>query len=213
MESAEDQPARHDGARSEGGLKKRLIEVTAELVREPRDVRLPTMREIATRAGVATGAAYRHFSAQHELELAVVAHLFGELETFLAHSTGREKDATGTIRAMAHAYVSWGIANPGGYQLLFETTDDDDLLAQKERPGLHLLEPLAVLLAHATQSHAPLIDEATLLWVSLHGMVSLRSHKTGMTWPASVEADVDKIVDLFLPAPRETAVVGSKAPS
>jgi AcrR family transcriptional regulator len=191
-------------ARADGGLKQRLVEVTAELLLEPRDVRLPTMRDIATRAGVAPGAAYRHFDTQHQLLLAVIAHLFAKLEGFLAEST---KAAAGTraggdpktiIRAMAHAYVSWGLANPGGYQLLFETTDEPELLDHQERPGLHLLEPLALLLAAHHRSEIPLVAEATQLWVTLHGMVSLRSHKTGMTWPTSVEVDVDDVLDRFL---------------
>jgi AcrR family transcriptional regulator len=152
-------------ARIDGGLKQRLVVVTAELLLEPRDVRLPTMRDIATRAGVAPGAAYRHFDTQHQLLLAVIAHLFAELEVFLAESVGAAADGTSgsdpktIIKAMAHAYVSWGLANPGGYQLLFETTDEPELLDHDERPGLHMLEPLARLLAAHHRSETPLAAE------------------------------------------------------
>jgi AcrR family transcriptional regulator len=209
MSTAEGAPGRQDG-----GLKRKLVEATTELLLEPREVRLPTMREIATRAGVSPGAAYRHFDTQHQLLLAVIAHLFAELEEFLAQSVGREADAAGagtdaadadaarSIRLMAHAYVAWGLANAGGYQLLFETTDDAELLTHEERPGRHLLAPLAVLLARHAHSQIPLAEEATRLWVSLHGLVSLRTHKTGMIWPASVEADVDQLLDLFLAPTR-----------
>ena len=198
MKNTQDSPTRFDG-----GLKQRLVDATAELLLEPRDVRLPTMREIATRAGVTPGAAYRHFETQHQLLLAVVAQLFGQLEAHLEDSVGGgvgagPRAARTAICAMAHAYVSWGLTNAGGYQLLFETTDEPELLAHNERPGLHLLDPLAVLLAAHHQSRSPLAVEATRLWVALHGLVSLRTHKTGMTWPASVEADVDDILDLFL---------------
>jgi AcrR family transcriptional regulator len=162
------------------------------------------MRDIATRAGVAPGAAYRHFDTQHQLLLAVIAHLFAELEVFLAESVGAAADGTSgsdpktIIKAMAHAYVSWGLANPGGYQLLFETTDEPELLDHEERPGLHLLEPLGLLLAVHHNVEAPMAAEATRLWSALHGVVSLRNHKSGMTWLASVEADVDSVVALFL---------------
>jgi AcrR family transcriptional regulator len=196
MSSTADVPVRFDG-----GLKRKLVETTTELLLEPRDVRLPTMREIATRAGVSPGAAYRHFDTQHQLLLAVIAHLFAQLEEFLARSVERDADPARSIRQMAHAYVTWGLANAGGYQLLFETTDDAELLTHEERPGQHLLAPLAVLLARHTHSEIPLAEEATRLWVSLHGLVSLRTHKTGMTWPASVESDVDQILDLFLTLP------------
>jgi AcrR family transcriptional regulator len=196
MKNIQDSPTRFDG-----GLKQRLVDATAELLSEPRDVRLPTMREIAIRAGVTPGAAYRHFETQHQLLLAVVAQLFSQLEVNLAesaHAAGPGGDPQEMIRAMAHAYVSWGLTNAGGYQLLFETTDEPELLSHNERPGLHLLDPLALLLAAHHQSRSPMAVEATRLWVVLHGLVSLRTHKTGMTWPASVEADVDDILDPFL---------------
>ncbi len=199
MPGTQDSPTRVDG-----GLKQRLVDVTAELMLEPRAVRLPTMRDIAARAGVTPGAAYRHFATQHQLLLAVIAHLFAELETFLAASAetvDRGGAPQRVIRAMAQAYVSWGLANAGGYQLMFETTDDADLLEHQDRPGLHLLHPLALLLAAHHHSATPLAEEATRLWVALHGVVSLRNHKTGMTWPTSVEADVDDIVTRFVEVP------------
>ena len=200
MKNIQDSPTRFDG-----GLKQRLVDATAELLLEPRDVRLPTMREIATRAGVTPGAAYRHFETQHQLLLAVVAQLFGQLEAHLAESASFGAatdvgvgDARSAIRAMANAYVAWGLTNAGGYQLLFETTDELELLSHNERPGLHLLDHLAALLAHHHQSGVPMAAEATRLWTALHGVVSLRSHKTGMMWPASLEEDVDNILDPFL---------------
>ena len=185
----------------DGGLKQRLVDVTAELLLEPRDVRLPTMREIALRADVSPGAAYKHFASQHQLLLAVVALLFGQLEAFLAESiesADHRGDPQAMIHAMAHAYVSWGLTNAGGYQLLFETTDEAELLTHDERPGRDLLNPLASLLAQHRRSDLPLFGEATSLWVSLHGLVSLRTHKTGMVWPNSVDQDVDQLLKVFL---------------
>jgi AcrR family transcriptional regulator len=202
--SFQDPPSRVDG-----GLKQRLVVVTAELMLEPRAVRLPTMRDIAARAGVTPGAAYRHFETQHQLLLAVIAHLFGQLETFLGESVETVTigvDPQRAIRVMAQAYVAWGLANAGGYQLLFETTDEPELLEHDDRAGLHLLQPLALLLAGHHQSATPLTEEATRLWVALHGVVSLRNHKTGMTWPTSVEVDVDDVLDRFLvPTARFTS--------
>ncbi len=156
------------------------------------------MREIAVRAGVAPGAAYRHFESQADLLLAVVTELFGRLETHLVDSAVPGTDPSGAVRGLAHAYVAWGLSNLGAYQLLFETTDSDDVLARTERPGLHLIDQLAHLLAAHHDSKLPHVEEATALWVALHGLISLRVHKTGMRWPATVETDVDRFLNFFL---------------
>ena len=184
-------------------LKNRLVEVTIDLLLEPRDVRLPTMREIAGKAEVAPGAAYRHFESQADLLLAVVTELFGRLEAHLVEAAAGGADPGATVRAIAHAYVSWGLSNLGAYQLLLETTDTADVLASAERPGLHLIDQLAHLLARHHNSEVPQFEEATGLWVALHGLVSLRAHKTGMRWSAEVQTDVDRFLDLFLNVNRD----------
>ena len=181
-----------------GGLKRILVEASIELLTEPREVKLPTMREIAKRAGVAPGAAYRHFESQLALFLAVVASLFDRLENSLSKAAALEVSPGGVVRGLAHAYVRWGIENPGAYQLLLETTDNPDFLEQGERPGLHLIEQLAVLLADHSKTPTPKFEEATRTWVYLHGLISLRTHKTGMTWTTDVETEVNRFIDLML---------------
>lgn len=186
--------------RADTPLKERLVAVTIDLLLETRHVKLPTMREIAGAAGVAPGAPYRHFSSQAELLVAVVTALFGRLETFLVTGSIRGAGAGpgGVVRELAHAYVQWGLENPGSYQLLFETTDDEDALARGDRPAFTLLERVGMLLAQHSHSDQPRLDDAARLWTNLHGIVSLRTHKTGMEWPSDVRADVDRLVDQFL---------------
>ncbi len=180
------------------GLKSRLVHVATELLVTPRDVKLPTMREIATAAGVAPGAAYRHFASQDELFLAVVTHLFDDLESSLAEAAKNSTDPRSELRNLAQGFVAWGINNPGGYQLLFETTDDDRLLSAGHRPGLHLIEQLATLLSLGAMPAPEQRQLATQLWVSMHGLVSLRIHKRGMPWPTNVEQDVDLLLQALL---------------
>jgi Tetracyclin repressor-like, C-terminal domain/Bacterial regulatory proteins, tetR family len=100
------------------------------------------MREIAVSAGVSPGAAYRHFSSQEELFLNVVEHVFGHLESALTATLDLSQGVEVGLRRIAHAYVQWGLEHPGGYQLLFETTDDVKLLAAGQRPGLHLIDQI-----------------------------------------------------------------------
>ena len=178
-------------------LKLRLVDVATALLTQPGELKLPTMRAIATSAGVAPGAAYRHFQSQNDLFLAVVANLFSQLEAELQKALTQAQDQFAAVQAMSHAYVNWGIQNQGGYQLLFETTDTAEFLVQGERPGKHLIDVLAHLFSAPNQPMPPHLKQATRLWVSLHGLVSLRTHKTGMTWTTTLAEDVDHLVNVY----------------
>ena len=179
-------------------LKSRLVDVATGLLIERRDLKRPTMRQIATAAGVAPGAAYRHFDSQDDLFLAVVAKLFSDLEVALTKAIEGVSDPTESVRRFAHAFVVWGLENPGGYQLLFEQTDGNEVVVSTARPGLHMIDRMAVMVAGSpapTQLH---LQKATLIWVAMHGVVSLRMHKTGMPWPNTIDGDVDHLLDALL---------------
>lgn len=186
------------GVRREGKLKQELVDVTIELLMEPREIRFPTMREISQKAGVAPGAAYRHFDSQLDLLLAVVTELFGRLERSLSMAAEQGVGPEGMIREISHAYVRWGLNNPGCYQLLFETTDDPISHQEANKPGLDLIQQLALLVGQHFTSAVPQVEKATQLWVYMHGIVTLRTHKTGMPWNSNADDDVNRFVDLIL---------------
>lgn len=194
MDSAHSQQHTSDQA----PLKSRLVDVATGLLIERRDVKRPTMRQIATAAGVAPGAAYRHFESQDDLFLAVVAKLFSDLEAALTKAIEGESHPTNSVRRFAHAFVIWGLENSGGYQLLFEQTDGNEVVVNTARPGLHMINRLAIMVA-GNPTPTPLdLQKATLIWVAMHGVVSLRMHKTGMPWPNAIESDVDHLLDALL---------------
>ena len=180
------------------GLKTTLVEVAAELASNPRTIKLPTMRDIAKKAGVAPGAAYRHFESQDELFIEVIRLLFAELEEKLNKAIAGAPNSELKLEKLARAYVSWGLTNPGSYQLLFETTDEMDMPLPDERPGLHLITQLATLISNTPKPDKASIQKAIQLWMSLHGLISLRSHKTGMKWQNSIDKDVGQLIKAFI---------------
>jgi len=180
------------------GLKARLISVAAELLTSPMAVKLPTMRVLAEAAGVSPGAAYRHFRSQDDLFLAVIDSLFQDLEETLGEAANQSKGLRDTVRNVALAYVHWAIENPGRYQLLFEVTDDAELLKRNQRPGLQIIDQIAKMIGSKSRFVPVSIDRVTLLWVALHGLVSLRIHKTGMAWTTTIEQDAEAIMKSLL---------------
>ena len=179
-------------------LKARLVEATLSLLVEPGGTILPTMREIAISAGVAPGAAYRHFDSQADLVMEVIQHLYDDLESELKAATKEAANPRMAVYQIAQTYVAWGLKNPGGYQLMFETTDYEELIASNRRPGLHLLNELAGVISGKKKPNKKQMEQAVRIWVSLHGVVTLRTHKTGMNWPNSVQQEVDSLLDVFL---------------
>jgi AcrR family transcriptional regulator len=183
---------------SDDGLKFRIVSVAAGLLSESKTIKLPTMREIAASAGVSLGAAYRHFDSQEDLFFAVITSLFEDLEMHIKDAVASAKNRRDTIGAIATTYVRWGLNNPGGYQILFETTDDPKLLERGLRPGLHLVESLTEIVSSAKKVSEKDRQNVLSLWASLHGLVSLRNHKIGMQWSSTAESEVRSILRLHL---------------
>ena len=179
-------------------LKVRLVEAAAAALSKPRAFKLPTMRELAASAGVAPGAAYRHFKSQDELFLAVILYLFTQMELELQKAMVTKTTSREMVQAMAHSYVNWGIANPGAYQLILETTDDEAVLKSGQRAGLHIIPQLASLMSTTGEPTKASTNQATQLWVSLHGIISLRNHKTGMPWFNTVDEQVEDLLKTFI---------------
>ena len=179
-------------------LKIRLVDTATQLLTEHGSFKLPTMRKIASATGVTPGAAYRHFASQEDLFISVISGLFEQLEQTLTEAAQESRGLRAKARNIAQSYVAWGLRNPGGYQLLFETTDNEEILKAGARPGLGLLEQFARALPGNGDLNSKQTQRITRLWVSLHGLVSLRIHKTGMPWSTSVEHDVDELVKLTL---------------
>jgi hypothetical protein len=110
------------------------------------------------------------------------------------------------MRRFAEGYVSWGIAHPGAYQLIFESADQLGLEAREGGPGWDLILGAAALIAEAgelDETEAELM--ATRVWVALHGLVSLRIHKAGLQWPTTAADEARGIVGMHLAALADTA--------
>jgi AcrR family transcriptional regulator len=185
-------------ATPEASLKSRLVDVAATLLSESKPIKLPTMREIAATAGVSLGAAYRHFKSQEDLFFEVITSLFEDLEWHIDDARSSAKNKRDGIEAVATAYVMWGLNNPGGYQLLFETTDDPKLLERGLRPGLHMVDNLSKVVSGTKKISIKDQQNVLSLWVSLHGLVSLRIHKIGMQWPNTAESEVHTILKMHM---------------
>lgn len=102
-----------------GNLRQTLIEATVGLVAEG-GVERVTIREVARRAGVSSGAPFRHFKDRAALILAVAEDGMARLRSAIAADLAQSSAQSPVERlsSVADAYFLWAVANPTHYRLL-----------------------------------------------------------------------------------------------
>ena len=103
-----------------------MVEATVALVREIGPERV-TVREAARRAGVSSGAPFRHFPTKVALMTAVAEEAMRRLREAVAAALRRHAAAPPLLRfrAIGSAYLRWVIDNPGYFQVISDRRQID----------------------------------------------------------------------------------------
>ncbi len=155
-----------------------------------------TLRGVAREVGISPQSMYLHFGNLDELILAVLADSHARMGAALDAAADAEPDLVDRIIARGKAYLAWGDAHPGLYQVMYEGRLQ---LVPEQDPDV--LPPGRVQLYKARDDvrsamNAGLIPDgdadtiAIELWALVHGLVSLRANKPTVPWP-----DGAKLVD------------------
>lgn len=152
-----------------GDLRDALIRAALEIL-EDSTVTEVSVRAAARRAGVSTGAPYRHFADRDALLSAVATVGYRELAGTLvaAHSAPKTADDLADI---AVAYVQFALTRPGLFRVMFaegcDRTDPDRVAA------------VAAITGHVkaiAQQVVPAVDAeplSTAMWALVHGLAFL----------------------------------------
>jgi AcrR family transcriptional regulator len=102
-----------------GNLREAMIAAAIEIVREE-GAEAVSVREAARRAGVSSGAPFRHFSSKRDLMAAVAEDGIGKLRHSIERHLERHADANPLRRlfAIAEGYVDWAARHPTHYRVL-----------------------------------------------------------------------------------------------
>ena len=188
-------------ARREGDqLRRELLDAAAELASSPRSVAIPSLRAVARACSVSPAAVYRHFPSQHSLTRALLKEQYGRFERLVLEQDDPATSPRDRLRALSMAYVRWGLANPGMYQLVFESADQLPPQAAYHAASTELYERIFALidmleLTARTATRTPRDVAVDRLAIGLHGIVSLAIHKAGERWTVPLE----ELVEEFLP--------------
>ncbi|MEV4703337.1 TetR/AcrR family transcriptional regulator [Actinoplanes sp. NPDC049316] len=168
-----------------------LVAAAMELAAPGLPLSVPSLRAVARECGVTPTAVYRHFPSQSSLNRVILMTVDQSFVAAVSAADDPARPPQERLQRFAHAYFDWGIANPGLYQLRFESADQlgedyvrtdaaDKLLAHIDGVIRSLEEP------------SPATAED--LWVGLHGLVSLRIHKRDRPWSAEPREQIDRLL-------------------
>ncbi len=160
-------------------LREAMIRVAQELL-ETEGPSSWTVRAAARIAGVSSGAPYRHFADKDTLLAAVAARGFDELRSEIATRLEQaEEDALARFQALGEAYVSFAIARPGRYQIMFgrDILNRDlhpELCAAADRAFASLLDEVErAQQAGLLRNDSPAPALAAGAWAVVHGLADL----------------------------------------
>jgi AcrR family transcriptional regulator len=187
--------------RGEGDrLRGEIVEAAAALIAEKGREAL-SLRSIARRAGVTAPAIYAHFGDLDQIVGDVVDSTFDVLTDYLWRGAQGYADPVARLRAICRAYVAFGRERPLEYAVLFSRTVERqpggsqktiDNMQGGAAFGLLLDAIRACIDSGASKSTTP-VEDATTIWVALHGYVGLGAAVADFPWPPG-----DSLVDLLI---------------
>ena len=210
-------PVRTRSRRGEGDrLRDEILAAVGALLDETQDEAAVSIRAIAERVGVSPPSIYRHFEDKDALLGAVCADVFAELQFGIADAVAAASDPLDAMARAARCYVDFGLAHPEHYRLVFMrqmdqpmhvTKDDlvngldgatDPVFGGEALAGSQAFKALHDLMSDALEVFPrrgrpdPFVMTTTM-WMTMHGITSLRITKPDFTWP-----DIDEQIDLVM---------------
>jgi AcrR family transcriptional regulator len=154
-----------------------------------------SMRKIAEVVGYSPASLYLHFASRDAIAHALCVEGYAQMLASL-HTHDSMLDPGERVKAMAHAYVAFGLAHPEVYRLIFiqNPAYTDAAFSDPEAAGESALSLFAQALASSDNPPAA----AEIVWTALHGIVSL-SLTAAKYLPTPVDVLIDATLDLCLP--------------
>lgn len=144
-----------------------------------------SLRAVARRVGVSQAAPYRHFAGKQDLEAAMAADGFAELQTALEAVVGEHGEGDTPLVELALTYIRFAEAHPALYALMFgqELSTVDEVRVACAAVFARIQE-----VAIATHPQRDPHGLATAGWALAHGLATL--HIDG-TLGANDDVDFD----------------------
>ncbi len=141
-----------------------------------------SIRRLATRCGYSAPTIYHYFGDKDGLIDALLDERFKELVELVRH-VEPELDPAEYLRALARAFVEFGLRNPTLYRLLMKARRGTQRRVPAAEEARDIMQ--APLLQLAAQGRLATRDVATAqqaAWAMLHGLTSLQIQRPDDPW-------------------------------
>jgi AcrR family transcriptional regulator len=190
LEAGDGAQRRSRARRGEGDRLRTEILVAAEaLLIATNDESALSIRAIAAAVGITPPSIYLHFADRNDLLFEVCERRWRQLEEAMDHAVVGVVDPIQRIRARGRAYLRFGIDHPEHYRILMMSRPDDtpDRFSDErlaDTAGIEVIagEVAAAIGAGDLPPQDP-FEAACLLWIAVHGLVSLIISKPHFPFP------------------------------
>jgi AcrR family transcriptional regulator len=197
-------PARRSRSRRGEGeqLRDEILAAAERILIETNDQAALSIRAIAAAVGVTPPSIYLHFADRNDLVFAVCERHAEHLDQVMDQAAVGVTDPWERIRRRGRAYLQWGLDNPEHYRILMTSRPDQtpERLLDERLADTAGLVPAAGDVAAAIEagrlaaSGSP-VEITELLWMMIHGMVSLLISKPGFPF-GPVDDVYERMFDL-----------------
>jgi AcrR family transcriptional regulator len=183
-------------------LRDEILAAAERILIETNDQAALSIRAIAAAVGVTPPSIYLHFADRNDLVFAVCERHAEYLDQVMTQAAVGATDPWERIRRRGRAYLQWGLDNPEHYRILMTSRPDQtpQRLLDERLADTAGLVPAAGDVAAAieagrlTASGSP-VEITELLWMMIHGMVSLLISKPGFPF-GPVDDVYERMFDL-----------------
>lgn len=188
-------------ARQKTSLRRQILDTAREMFAEE-GYEAVSMRRLAQRIEYSPTAIYLHFEDKDDLFRAVCDETFAGLVKRLAKQRQQlSGDPVACLRAGLRTYIDFGLKHPEHYVVTFmlrghQPPQDFDGSVGQEAFG-YLQRAVADCVSAGVFRPVPVELAAQVLWMSIHGLVSLLVAKKGFPF-APTRALVDLQVDALV---------------
>lgn len=174
-------PRRVRSRRGEGDkLREDILEAAEKMLIATNDQSSLSIRAIASAVGVTPPSIYLHFADRNELLFAVCERQGEHIEKAMEDAAAGISDPWDRLRRRGRAYLEWGLANPEHYRILMMSHSDatPDRFTDERLAGMAGLQAVASDLSAGVEAGrfavaGDILGVSELLWMVVHGMVSL----------------------------------------
>jgi|ERR1700761_8156010 len=193
MADAEVRPRRRNRRGQGTLLRDDIVQAASSLLEQSGEEEALTLRAVARAAGITAPAIYAHFADRDEIKLAVMERTFTTLAEALRPDPGGQALPVPALYAVCRAYLDFAAAHPQLYRVLFErhrretiepgtTGSDVTTIIGADAYGV-LLDAVRACVDAGDSVGTSAEAAAVRVWVSLHGMVTLRASLPWFPWP------------------------------